>query len=118
MFSNWAISATGRARLFPSRESARPAIFLTGSPSIFPSLSPLSGLSYLQNEDSSNRLVRREPPSTVGSVGDLLVIWQLWQEFRVKTALNPRRRYSGCESSRLVLESRSSIDFFHQPHFV
>src|SRR5208337_1904460 len=43
---------------------------------------------------------------------DLLVIWQLWQEFRAKTALNPRRRYSGCESSRLVLESRSSIDFF------
>src|SRR5271165_6006538 len=42
----------------------------------------------------------------------LLVIWQLWQEFRAKTALNPRRRYSGCESSRLVMESRSSIDFF------
>src|SRR5271165_3041058 len=49
---------------------------------------------------------------------DVLVICPSWQEFHAKTVLYPRRRYSGCESSRLVLESRSSIDLFHQPHFV
>jgi len=57
-------------------------------------------------------------PKHCGLRGDLLVIWQICLEFRAKTALNPRRRYSGCESSRPVLESRPSIDFFHQPHFV